>query len=169
MYIRYCSQMEKHGIYNIASFALVDPDKDKNHTGEYLLKFQRQFADNSYGYIVAKMDKDGKILNVSGGERFRMWHSNVNEILSVCEADFSPRVVDVAEDTAADTWEPQKGDIPMVHSTTSSHYSIFRQRIPDYDLKQVRHYCQFRNRLEGMELELEVLDRNIHLKEVQMS
>lgn len=55
----------------------------------------------------------------------------------------------------------------MVHSTTSSHYSIFRQRIPDYDLKLVRHYFQFKNRLEGMELCLEQVKRDVHHKEVR--
>ena len=54
----------------------------------------------------------------------------------------------------------------MVHSTTSSHYSIFRQRIPDYDFKLVRHYLQFKNRLEGMELCLEQVKRDVHHKEV---
>ena len=57
----------------------------------------------------------------------------------------------------------------MVKSTTSSHYSIFRQRIPDYDLKQVRHYIQFKNRLAGMELCLEQLKRDTKRKEVQSS
>ena len=55
----------------------------------------------------------------------------------------------------------------MVHSTTSSHYSIFRQRVPDYDLKLVRHYLQFKNRLEGMELCLEQVKRDVHHKEVR--
>ena len=77
------------------------------------------------------------------------------------------------------TWHPEekdedgnfKGirDIPMVKSTTSSHYSIFRQRIPEYDLKYVRNYLQFKNRLQGMELELGILKRNVYLKEVQSS
>ena len=57
----------------------------------------------------------------------------------------------------------------MVHSTTSSHWSVFRQRIPEYELKQVRHWVQFKNRLDGMELCLENLDRNIWMKEVQVS
>ena len=57
----------------------------------------------------------------------------------------------------------------MVHSTTSSHYSIFRQRVPDYDLKLVRHYLQFKNRLEGMELCLEQVKRDLHHKEVRES
>ena len=57
----------------------------------------------------------------------------------------------------------------MVHSTTSSHWSVFRQRIPEYELRQVRHWVQFKNRLDGMELCLENLDRNIWMKEVQVS
>ena len=68
-----------------------------------------------------------------------------------------------------DTWTPDERDIPMVHSTTSSHYSIFRQRVPDYDLKLVRHYLQFKNRLEGMELCLEQVKRDLHHKEVRES
>lgn len=60
-------------------------------------------------------------------------------------------------------------DIPMVKSTTSSHYSIFRQRIPNYDLKYVRNYLQFKNRLAGMELCLEQLNRDIERKEIQCS
>ena len=66
-----------------------------------------------------------------------------------------------------ETWEPVVRDIPMVHSTTSSHYSIFRQRVPDYDLKLVRHYLQFKNRLEGMELCLEQVKRDVYHKEVR--
>lgn len=58
------------------------------------------------------------------------------------------------------------GDIQMVKSTTSSHYSVFRQRIPDHDLKYVRNYIQFKNRLEGMELMLNVLKRSAQMKEV---
>lgn len=57
----------------------------------------------------------------------------------------------------------------MVKSTTSSRYSVFEQRIPDYDLKQVRHYFQYKTRLEGMELCLWQLNRDIHAKEVQAS
>lgn len=57
----------------------------------------------------------------------------------------------------------------MVKSTTSSHYSVFSQRIPNYDLKYVRNYTQFKNRLEGMELCLKQIDRNIWRKEVQCS
>jgi hypothetical protein len=54
----------------------------------------------------------------------------------------------------------------MVQSTTSSHYSVFRQRIPEYDLKEVRHYLQFKNRLDGMELFLEMQKRDLWRKEV---
>ena len=57
----------------------------------------------------------------------------------------------------------------MVKSTTSSHYSVFAQRIPDYDLKYVRNYLQFKTRLEGMELCLDGLNRDMHSKEVQSS
>lgn len=60
-------------------------------------------------------------------------------------------------------------DIKVVKSTTSSHYSVFRQRIPEYDLKDVRNYLQFKTRLEGMELCLEQLKRDANRKEVQSS
>ena len=33
----------------------------------------------------------------------------------------------------------------------------------------MRHYLQFKTRLEGMELMLKILKRNVHLKEVQAS
>lgn len=104
-----------------------------------------------------------------------MFHSSKNLIVCVCEDDFkSTRTVPASPET----WNPEEKDedgdtgirdIPMVKSTTSSHYSIFRQRIPEYDLKKVRHYLQFKNRLQGMELELGILNRNVHLKEVQSS
>ena len=48
----------------------------------------------------------------------------------------------------------------MVHSTTSSEYSVFEQRIPDYELKDVRNYLQFKTRLEGMNRCLVSLKRN---------
>ena len=57
----------------------------------------------------------------------------------------------------------------MVHSTTSSHYSVFSQRIPDHDLRYVRNYIQFKTRLEGMEVFLENLQRDVWRKEVQVS
>ena len=57
----------------------------------------------------------------------------------------------------------------MVKSTTSSHFSVFRQRIPDYELKYVRNYIQFKTRLEGIELCLKQLKRDIWRKEVQSS
>lgn len=37
-YSRYRGMLKKHGINMISSFALVDPYKDKNHTGEFLVK-----------------------------------------------------------------------------------------------------------------------------------
>lgn len=103
------------------------------------------------------MDKDGHILSEP-----EVWSSSVNSILCVCEDDFYRERMKSDE-----VWTPVVvDDIPMVHSTTSSHYSIFRQRIPDYDLKLVRHYLQFKNRLEGMELCLEQVKRDVHHKEV---
>jgi hypothetical protein len=45
---------------------LVDPKKDKNHTGEYLVKIQRDnrldknnVVPYRYTYLVAKIDKNG--------------------------------------------------------------------------------------------------------------
>ena len=170
--------MKSYGISAISTFALVDPKKDKNHTGEYLVKIQYlNEQGKKYTYLVVIIDKDGQIKS----DYPIVWDSNDNTILCVCEGDFDKdRVVperDYDNLQSKDFWNPEelddegnpKGirDIPMVHSTTSSHYSIFRQRIPDYDLKLVRHYLQFKNRLEGMELCLEQVKRDVHHKEVR--
>lgn len=176
-YVQYKRLCNKYGFSNIATFALVDPKKDKNHTGEYLVKIQRDNGDGTYKYVCATIDSKGQFVTEP-----EYWTSNVNSILCVCEDDFynNDRVVhDLDNLQDSDYWHPEelddegnpKGirDIPMVHSTTSSHYSIFRQRVPDYDLKLVRHYLQFKNRLEGMELCLEELRRNVHHKEVRSS
>lgn len=118
------------------------------------------------------IDKDGQFRKDNDGLPIvNVFDSTKNTILCVCEDDFkSTRTVPASPGT----WNPTEGnggirDIPMVKSTTSSHYSIFRQRVPEYDLKQVRHYLQFRNRLEGMELCLKNLKRDVHRKEVQAS
>lgn len=159
-YKRLC---QKHGFANIATFALVDAKKDKNHTGEFLVKFQKAVS-GRYKYLVVKMDRNGQIL--SDPTDPIIWTSNVNSILCVCEDDFyRDQMGDSTREE--ETWEPVVRDIPMVHSTTSSHYSIFRQRVPDYDLKLVRHYLQFKNRLEGMELCLDQVKKDVHHKEVR--
>lgn len=177
-HIKYLKQLKKYNINAIATFALVDPDKDKNHTGEYLVKVQRKFG-SKYGYIVARMDKDGQFKRRSDGklDMALIAASNRNTILCVCKEDFCQFDSENGNILALDRpsrntgkWSPTIVDeVPMVKSTTSSHYSIFRQRIPNYDLKQVRHYLQFKNRLEGMELALEQLNRNVRQKEVQIS
>ena len=161
-YLDYRALMESFNISNIATFALVDPSKDKNHTGWFLVKVQRKVSDHQYTYIVVKMDKDGRFDNEFG---VRRWTSSKNEILSVCERDFLKR----GDEHVGEVGDVLEGEIPMVHSTTSSHYSVFRQRIPNYDLKQVRHYLQFKNRLAGMELCLQQLKRDVHHKEVRVS
>ena len=86
-YMDYRALMESFNISNIATFALVDPSKDKNHTGWFLVKVQRQFDDH-YSYVVVKMDKDGRFDKDFG---IRKWNSTKNEILSVCERDFCKR------------------------------------------------------------------------------
>ena len=58
-YREYMSDMSRYGIHAISTFALVDPDKDKNHTGQFLVKVQRKLASGGYKYVVAKIDKDG--------------------------------------------------------------------------------------------------------------
>lgn len=138
---------------------------------------QRKLDDNNYGYIVATIDRDGQFARRSDGSLdIELFSSKDNTILCVYEDDFlATRTVPASPGT----WHPEekdedgnfKGirDIPMVKSTTSSHYSIFRQRVPEYDLKYVRNYLQFKNRLIGMELSLEQLERDIHRKEVHAS
>ena len=53
---------KRYRISNISTFALVDPKKDKNHTGEYLVKIQKDNGLNvnlRYTYLVAKIGKNG--------------------------------------------------------------------------------------------------------------
>ena len=69
----------------------------------------------------------------------------------------------------ATTWFPYTDDIPMVTSTTSSQYSVFEQEIPDHDLRYVRNYNQFYNRLIGMEFFLDEIDRCLKWKRIQLS
>lgn len=38
VYIQYRNALRKHNITAIATFAEVDPQKDKNHTGKFLVK-----------------------------------------------------------------------------------------------------------------------------------
>ena len=184
-YIKYRKLLKRWGIRAISTFALVDPEKDKNHTGWFRVKVQRKMEglENPYQYIVCDIDKDGQFAKDENGVPIlNLFSSKDNTILCVCEDDFSAdrtvTVYDYDNLTEDDYWHPEQEDedgntgirdIPMVKSTTSSHYSIFRQRIPDYDLKQVRHYLQFKTRLEGMELCLEWLKRNVQMKEVQSS
>ena len=176
-YRKYRHLLAKYGITAISSFALVDPEKDKNHTGEYLVKVQRKIGESKYLYVVATIDSEGQIK-----DKPTFWASNDNTILCVYRDDFnSDRTVPVYDYdnlTENDYWHPEQEDedgntgirdIPMVKSTTSSHFSVFRQRIPDYELKYVRNYIQFKTRLEGMELCLKQLKRDIWRKEVQSS
>lgn len=176
-YRKYRHLLAKYGITAISSFALVDPEKDKNHIGEYLVKVQRKIGDSKYLYVVATIDGEGQIK-----DKPTFWSSNDNTILCVFRDDFnSDRTVPVYDYdnlTEDDYWHPEQEDedgntgirdIPMVKSTTSSHFSVFRQRIPDYELKYVRNYIQFKTRLEGMELCLKQLKRDIWRKEVQAS
>lgn len=144
---RYFGKILHNGFSMVSTFARVDVFNDKNHTGEFLVKFQRRIDGGKYQYLVAKLDMNGQLGYVDEGQRFRVWTSGVNEILSVCEQDFLQRgqAIDGVEE-----WSPEVRDVPMVHSTTSSEYSVFEQRIPDYELKDVRNYLQFKTRLEGM-------------------
>ena len=131
-------------------------------------------------YIVARIDHNGKFARRPNGKLdIHFISSSANTILCVCKRDFCSldangdlpdgqlindrRLLDDGQ------WTAVSSDIPMVKSTTSSHYSIFRQRIPEYDLKQVRHYLQFKNRLEGMEVCLDWINRSIAMKEANAS
>ena len=158
---KYKRLLKSYGISAISTFALVDPKKDKNHTGEYLVKIQYKVPDNGFKYLVTTIDKDGHVVSEPIVSKSQ---TTDNTILCVCEDDFD---IERTIPTTRKPWEPVEYDIPMVHSTTSSHYSIFRQRIPDYDLNLVRHYLQFKNRLEGMEICLEQVMRDVHHKEVR--
>ena len=155
---------EKYGILNIASFALVDHTKDKTHTGKFKIKVQfcTPQDGNPYNCLVVEIDKDGQLTKDEDGLP-KITRFNSSSILSVCEQDFEENGTKGCDSNS------HVGQIPMVKSTTSSHWSVFAQRIPDYDLRYVRNYLQFKTRLEGMELFLEYLERNIKSKEIQCS
>lgn len=55
---QYKRLLKEYGITAISTFALVDPKKDKNHTGEYLVKVQYG-SPRDWTYLVVKMNKDG--------------------------------------------------------------------------------------------------------------
>ena len=168
-YIQYHGRLDHFGIRSISTFALVDeaPGKGKNHVGRYLVKVQRLLDNGRYAYITAEIDKDGQFAtDMNGVPLIDVWDSDENTILCVCREDFSK---DGRPPASLDEWEPETGDVRIEKSTTSSRYSVFEQRVPDYDLKQVRHYFQFKTRLEGMELCLEQLRRDINRKEIQSS
>jgi hypothetical protein len=58
-YRKYKELMRKWRIDAISTFALVDPSKDKTHTGWYRVKVQRKIGENQYQYVVCDIDKDG--------------------------------------------------------------------------------------------------------------
>lgn len=60
-YAEYRELLKKNGILMVSTFARVDPDLDKTHTGEYLVKLQKWFPNGRYGYIVARIDMNGRI------------------------------------------------------------------------------------------------------------
>lgn len=151
----------------VSSFALVDPNNFKNHTGEFLVKVQKVFGQDRYGYIVARVDQDGQFLTKENGTvDVTVFNSRYNTILSVCESDYA---VDRIQWSSDEIWTPTEGIVSVPISTTSSEISVFDQYIPDSDLENVRQYLQFRTRLEGMEPCLERLNRDVFRKEVQCS
>lgn len=80
-YKRLC---QKYGFTNIATFALVDAKKDKNHTGGFLVKIQKEVS-GRYKYLVVKMDRNGKIVS---GPMVSEESTSSNTILCVCEDDY---------------------------------------------------------------------------------
>lgn len=174
-HLNYVDLLNEYGITAVSSFALVDPEKGKTHTGEYLIKVQKKVSDYDYRYIVARMDSKGQFCKKADGSiditlsqpKSKSPIRN-NTILCVCESDmYREEFVDDDDDTNNEEYRIVTGDIPMEKSTTSSHYSVFEQRIPDYELKYVRNYIQFKTRLEGMELCLAQLKRDIERKEIR--
>ena len=116
----------------------------------------------SGGYYLVKQPKE-----VTVGQIVRALEEDMQFIMCVCEGDFLPG--NHSENRPTMWKNPIQANIPMVTSTTSSHYSVFRQRIPDYELKYAKNYVQFKNRLDGMELYLKYLEKDIWMKEVQAS
>jgi hypothetical protein len=62
---------------------LVDPKRDKNHTGEYLVKVQRQ-VENKWQYLKVVVDKNGQLKSEPTVSEL----TDNNTILCVCEQDF---------------------------------------------------------------------------------
>lgn len=132
----YKEELKKKGIWAVSSFALVDESKDKNHTGQYIVRVCRRFKTNgkyNYAYATCTIDKDGQFVKTSDGiPAIELQISEqCNLILCVCAKDFQ----DVIRAKTNEIWHPEQvdedgnsgiRDIPTVHSTTSSHYSIFR-------------------------------------------
>ena len=168
-YINYRKLLWKHGIRAIADFALVNQEKDKNHTGWHRVKVQRK-VDSGFQYIVCDINEETGAFRVdegTGAVALKAFESPENTILCVCESDFEEGRTSAP--SSRSEWTPVVGEIPVVKSTTSSVVSVFKQEIPDHDLEQVRHYLQFKTRLEGMDLCLKHLKRDAHRKEARAS
>lgn len=117
-YGEYLELLKKNNILAVSTFALVDPKRDKTHTGQYLVKVQKWFPNGKYGYIVATIDRNGQFLKLASGEpKIDIFSSMDNSILCVCQNDFKPDNVRVR---TSEIWEPVEREVPMVHSTTSS-------------------------------------------------
>ena len=55
-YTKYVKKLRVYGIEAISTFALVDPKKDKTHTGWYRVKVQRKIGEDQYQYVVCDID-----------------------------------------------------------------------------------------------------------------
>lgn len=145
----------------------MDSSRDKTHNGEFWVKVMKVMGEARCRYIVARMNKDGRFCRRKDGRLDISFHQSARKMLvSVCEKDFTD--IDNNYNGGGDA-KVVEGNIHVVKSTTSSHYSVFRQRIPGYDLRYVRNYVQFKNRLDGMELYLDYIKRDIERKEIRCS
>lgn len=91
-YAKYRKMLRKYGISAISTFAIVDPEKDKNHTGWYWVKVQRKVKNRNngrlaYRYLVAKIDRNGQFARRPDGvpDLDMFFSENPSEMLCVCE------------------------------------------------------------------------------------
>ena len=168
LFSEWMKRVKHYGIRAISTYAVVDGGSG-NHLGEFLVKVQKQF-DDGFRYIIARLNVlDGRFCRkkTDGTLDISIFKSDADEILSLCEKDYSE---DADYGHSDKVWDTTYGELAYSRSSTSSRISIFKQKIPDdHELRDVRNYIQFKKRLEGMEAYMKYLDLDIQSKETQTS
>lgn len=146
-WVEWKARLAQRNIYGISTYALVDPTRQKLHTGRFLAMAVREL-DDGYGCVELELDAG------PGGNPLVVveppFRSGFNPLLAVCESDH--RLAHSGRPSDPGVWTSVEGEVSIPTSTTSARISVFRQAIPDEELRYVRNYVQFQTRLEGMEL-----------------